>query len=65
MLIRKQYSDFTLLIKVNIFHKSKTDTEKSVAALDVALGKLKNDLKTLEQLFYYFAFQPFNLLEDE
>ena len=46
----------TLLTKANPFRKSNTEKEKSVAALDVALGKLENDLKALEQLFYYFAF---------
>ena len=35
--------DFTLLIKANDFQKSKTEKEKSVAALDVTLGKLEND----------------------
>ena len=38
----------SLLTKGNAFHKSKTEKEKPVAALDVALGKLKNDLKALE-----------------
>ena len=41
------------------------EKEESVAALDVALGKLGNDLKAMGQLFYYFAFQSFSLLEDE
>ena len=40
--------DYTLLSKVNTFRKSKTEKEKSVAVLDVALGKLKSDVKALE-----------------
>ena len=38
----------TLLTKANPFRKSKPEKEKSVAALDVALEKLENDLKALE-----------------
>ena len=41
------------------------EKQKSVAALDVALGNLENDLKAVEQLFYYFAFYYFNLPEDD
>ena len=33
--------------KANPFQKRKTEKEESVAALDVALGKLGNDLKAL------------------
>ena len=40
--------DFALLTRSNSFQKSKREKEKSVAALDVALGKLENDLKALE-----------------
>ena len=40
--------DLTLLTKANIFWKSKIDKEKTIAALDIALGKLENDLKALE-----------------
>ena len=29
---------------------------KPVAALDVALGKLENDLKALEELFLFFIY---------
>ena len=32
--------DFTLLTKANAFRKSKMENEKSVAALDVAFGKV-------------------------
>ena len=47
--------DFTLLTKANAFWKSKIDKEKTIAALDIALGKLENDLKALELLFHYFT----------
>ena len=40
--------DFTLLSKVNTFRESKTEKEKSVAVLYVALGKLESDVKILE-----------------
>ena len=40
----------TLLTKENAFRKSK-QKEKSVAAFDVALGKLENELKVLFSLF--------------
>ena len=36
--------DFTLLTKTNAFGNTKTEKEKSVAALDVALEKLEKDL---------------------
>ena len=48
--------DFTLLTKANAFRNTKTEKEKSVAALDAVLEKLEKDLKALEQLFYCFAF---------
>ena len=37
--------DFTLLTKANSFWKTKTEKEKSTKALNVALEKLKNDIK--------------------
>ena len=40
--------DFTLLTKANTFQNTKTEKEKSVAALDIALEKLQKDLKALE-----------------
>ena len=40
--------DFTLLTKANAFRNTKTENEKSVAALDAALEKLAKDLKALE-----------------
>ena len=40
--------DFTLLTIASVFRKSKTEKQKSVAAVDVAFGKLENDLNTLE-----------------
>ena len=40
--------DFTLLTKANAFRNTKTEKEKSVAALDAALEKLEKDLKALE-----------------
>ena len=40
--------DFTLFTKANAFRKSIREKEKSVAALDVVLGKLENDVKALE-----------------
>ena len=40
--------DLKLLTKANISWKSKIDKEKTIAALDIALGKLENDLKALE-----------------
>ena len=39
--------DFTLLTKANSFRKTKMEKEKSIKALDVALGKLENGIKTL------------------
>ena len=40
--------DFTLLTKANAFRNTKTEKEKLVTALDVALEKLEKDLKALE-----------------
>ena len=40
--------DFTLLTKANAFRNTKTEKEKSVAALDAALEKLGKDFKALE-----------------
>ena len=40
--------DFTLLTKANAFRNTKTEKEKSVAALDAALEKLEKYLKALE-----------------
>ena len=40
--------DFPLLTKANAFRNTKTENEKSVAALDAALEKLAKDLKALE-----------------
>ena len=40
--------DFTLLTKANTLWNTKTEKEKSVAALDIALEKLQKDLKALE-----------------
>ena len=40
--------DFTLLNKANACQNTKTENEKSVAALDATLEKLEKDLKALE-----------------
>ena len=40
--------DFTLLTKANAFRNTKTEKQKSVAALDAALEKLEKDFKALE-----------------
>ena len=40
--------DFTLLTKANAFRNTKTEKEKSVAALDAALEKSEKDLNALE-----------------
>ena len=40
--------DFTLLTNANAFRNTKTEKEKSVAALDTALEKLEKVLKALE-----------------
>ena len=40
-------SKFTLLTKVNSFRKTKMQIEESIKALDVALEKLENDVKSL------------------
>ena len=40
--------DFTLLTKTNAFRNTKTEKQKSVAALDAALEKLEKDFKALE-----------------
>ena len=48
--------DFTLFTKANAFWKSKTKKEELVPALDVALGKLENDLRIWNSYFIILFF---------
>ena len=41
--------DFALLTKANSFRKTKMEKEKSIKALNVALGKLENDVNNLSE----------------